>query len=107
MKTLNNSKLNLALGAVVLGGLSGTVQAEGFSVEQLSGGYEQLVHQAKADKEAKCGEGKCGAKAEKEAKCGEGKCGAKAEKEAKCGESKCGAKAEKEAKCGEGKCGAK
>ena len=52
-----------------------------------------------ADKDGKCGEGKCGG--DKKAKCGEGKCGG--DKEGKCGEGKCGG--DKEGKCGEGKCG--
>ncbi|MEP0203219.1 MAG: hypothetical protein ABJD70_13450 [Halioglobus sp.] len=109
--------LAAALGAAFLAtSIAPLVSAEvnPFSAQQLSGGYDLANfahHGEKADKEGKCGEGKCGdaKKGEGEGKCGEGKCGdaKKGEGEGKCGEGKCGdaKKGEGEGKCGEGKCG--
>ena len=90
-----------------------SAEANPFSAQQLSGGYDlaNFNHHGKSDEEGKCGEGKCGdaKKGEGEGKCGEGKCGdaKKGEGEGKCGEGKCGGaeKSEGEGKCGEGKCG--
>ena len=63
-----------------------------FSATQLDSGYMQL---AEADKEGKCGEGKCGGDM-KDGKDMEGKCGGDKEgskdMEGKCGEGKCGGK---------------
>ena len=119
MKQIKKSSVATALGAVVIGSLASTVavaDANPFGMQALESGYSQFAAEGKcggdkAEKEGKCGEGKCGGdkKADKEGKCGEGKCGGdkKADKEGKCGEGKCGGdkKAGKEGKCGEGKCG--
>ena len=119
MKQIKKSSVATALGAVVIGSLASTAavaDANPFGMQALESGYSQFAAEGKcggdkAEKEGKCGEGKCGGdkKADKEGKCGEGKCGGdkKADKEGKCGEGKCGGdkKAGKEGKCGEGKCG--
>ena len=105
-----------ALGAAFLASSFAPVvsaEANPFSAQQLSGGYD-LASYGK-DAEGKCGdkkgEGSCGDK-KAEGSCGdkkaEGKCGegkAKAEGEGKCGEGKCGEgkKAHAEGSCGEGK----
>ena len=79
-----------------------SAEANPFSAQQLSGGYD-LASYGK-DAEGKCGdkkaEGSCGDKK------AEGSCGDK-KAEGKCGEGKCGEgkKAKGEGKCGEGKCG--
>ena len=82
-------------------------QANPFALNELSSGYMQLAYGddagASGEKD-KNGEGSCGGnKADKEGKCGEGKCGDDMKKnmEGSCGEKK----AEEEGKCGEGKCG--
>jgi uncharacterized low-complexity protein len=92
--------LSIALGTAFAASMAASnvaTAAEGnpFATNQLSSGYMQVA-----------AEGKCGGKKEAEGKCG----GKKADKEGKCGEGKCGAqkKAKKkgtEGKCGEGKCG--
>lgn len=104
-----NSKkpLAAALGAAFLAtSIAPLVSAEAnpFSAEYLSGGYDLANYQ-------KAAEGSCGdKKAESEGSCGdkkaegEGSCGdKKAEGEGKCGDKK----ADGEGKCGEGKCGGK
>ena len=105
MKTMKQSNVAMAVGALVFGSLATvatTANANPFTATELASGYEMVAA------EGKCGEGKCGEdKAEKakdkakEGKCGEGKCGAdkKGEQEGKCGGDK---KAEGEGKCGAG-----
>jgi uncharacterized low-complexity protein len=103
-----------ALGAAFLASSFAPVasaEANPFSAQQLSGGYD-LASYGK-DAEGSCGdkkaEGSCGDK-KAEGSCGdkkaEGSCGDK-KAEGKCGEGKCGEdkKAKGEGKCGEGKCG--
>jgi uncharacterized low-complexity protein len=98
----SNKTTAVAVSALVLGSLSTlslSANANPFSAEQLNAGYQLASTEAScgADKakEAKCGEDKA---KDKEAKCGEGKCGGD-KKDAKDKEKT------KEAKCGEGKCG--
>ncbi len=109
---ISKKPLAAALGAAFMASTVAplvTAEANPFSAQQLSGGYDQVnfAHH----EEGKCGEGKCGdaKKGDGEGKCGEGKCGGekKADGEGKCGEGKCGGdkKAAGEGKCGEGKCG--
>jgi len=118
MSTLKTASLT-ALALTTAMGLSAAVHAENpFAQAELSSGYMQV---AKADKEGKCGEAKCGADMT-DNKSVEAKCGANTATdetkamEGKCGEAKCGgamtatdaepvAKSDKEGKCGEGKCG--
>jgi uncharacterized low-complexity protein len=104
-----NSKkpLAAALGAAFLAtsiAPLASAEANPFSAQQLSGGYDlaNFAHHEEAEGDGKA-EGEGGdKKADGEGKCGEGKCGdKKAEGEAAEGE----AKAEGEGKCGEGKCG--
>jgi uncharacterized low-complexity protein len=94
MSKSNKTHLAAALGAAFLAtSVAPIVSADvnPFSATQLNTGYDLANYGAhegscggdkadKADKEGKCGEGKCGgdkakAKAGKEGKCGEGKCG--------------------------------
>ncbi|MDR6981460.1 putative low-complexity protein [Rheinheimera pacifica] len=119
MKTMKQSNVAMAVGALVFGSLATvatTANANPFTAMELASGYEMVASEGKCGddkakkakekaKEAKCGEGKCGedkmkdkADKAKEGKCGEGKCGADKAKEAK-------DKPKKEGKCGEGKCG--
>uniref|UniRef100_UPI004047D67F HvfA family oxazolone/thioamide-modified RiPP metallophore n=1 Tax=Rheinheimera sp. TaxID=1869214 RepID=UPI004047D67F len=79
MKTVKQSNVAVAVGALVLGSLAAvatTANANPFTAVELASGYEMVAG------EGKCGEGKCGEdKAKKakekmqEGKCGEGKCG--------------------------------
>lgn len=87
-----------------------SAEANPFSAQQLSGGYDLASYahheegegEEKAEGEGKCGdkkaEGKCGDK-KAEGKCGEGKCGGD---KAESGEGKCG---DDKADSAEGKCG--
>ncbi len=108
---ISKKPLAAALGAAFLAtSIAPLVSAEAnpFSAQQLSGGYDlaSFAHHEKAEGEGKCGEGKCGdKKAEGEASEGdknaegEGSCGdKKAEGEGSCGDKKAD---------GEGKCGGK
>ena len=60
-----------------------------FAMSELSNGYMQLADNHMGDKgrEGRCGEGRGNEKQDMEGKCGSEK---KAEKEGKCGEGKCG-----------------
>lgn len=129
MKALQTS-VTLAVGALLASAAAPAAQANPFGFSELPSGYQQAAQQQqemrcggkdkankKADKEMKCGEGKCGeayqekrAKHQAEGKCGEGKCGeAMSEKMREKMREKMDAKkkgkAEQEMKCGEGKCG--
>ena len=112
---ISKKPLAAALGAAFMASTVAplvSAEANPFSAQQLSGGYDQVnfAHH----EEGKCGEGKCGDSKKGEGSCGgekgaEGSCGGdkKADGEGKCGEGKCGGdkKAAGEGKCGEGKCG--
>lgn len=91
------------IAAVLAVSLSGVSQAaeNPFATPSLSAGTTLAAHH-EADKDGKKDE-KAAPAADKEGKCGEGKCGGKKEEKAAAPADKSG----KEGKCGEGKCGSK
>lgn len=101
---MSNNTLNLAMGAMLVGGLalvSGNA-AQAFQLTDMQSGYQLVGDEADKSKEGSCGEGKCGGAKAEEDKSAEGSCGGDKSKEGSCGEGKCGGEAKKE---GEGSCG--
>jgi uncharacterized low-complexity protein len=101
--TIVKKPLAVALGAAFLAtSIAPLVSAEAnpFSAQQLSGGYDLASHQK--DTEGKCGEGKCGEKkAAHEGKCAGDKASGEDSGDTKAaGEGSCG-----DMKTGEGNCG--
>jgi uncharacterized low-complexity protein len=99
----NNNTLNLAMGAILVGGLAlaSSNMAQAFQLTDLQGGYQLIADEAQTPKmdpaptpapaeDDKSAEGSCGGDKSKEGSCGEGKCGGEAKKE---GEGSCGGNA--------------
>ncbi|MBK9496280.1 MAG: hypothetical protein IPO08_17620 [Xanthomonadales bacterium] len=100
-----NSPLNLAIGAMLVGGLAlgASTMAQAFQITDMDSGYQLVSDEEDKSKEGSCGEGKCGGAKAEDDKSAEGSCGGDKSKEGSCGEGKCGGEAKKEE--GEGSCG--
>ena len=94
----------MVIGAFAVGSLSPVSRIDAaenpFASAQLAGGYMIATEDTAKDKEAKCGEGKCGGKSDKEAVCGIYTIGSTHKDDSKVKDGKCGGHKAVEALCG-------